>query len=89
MKPLFTPEELAELAAYDVEIEEEPLTMEEIRAARERDKSALHDAKDRKKQKIAENKRAYYEANREKWNAYQREYKRRKRQEAKKQAAGG
>ena len=38
------------------------------------------------KEKIAAQKAAYYEANREKWNAYQREYRRRKR-EAKKKAA--
>ena len=34
------------------------------------------------REKIAENKRAYYEANREKWNAYMREYRRRKKAEA-------
>ena len=66
MKPMFTPEELAELAAYDAEIDDEPLTAEEIRESRERDKEAKHAAKDKKAQKLAEQKRAYYAANREK-----------------------
>ena len=66
MAALFTPEELAELAAFDAEIDDEPLTNEEIRDARERDKAAKHERKDKKAQKIAENQRAYREANREK-----------------------
>lgn len=66
MRPMFTPEELAEMAAVDEEIEAQPLTMEEIREARERDKAAQHDKKSKKEQRIAENQRAYYEANREK-----------------------
>ena len=96
MKPMFTPEELAEMAAFDAEIENEPLTNEEIRESRERDRAALDDRKDRRekiaenqrayreanREKIAENQRAYYEANREKINAYMREYRRRRRLEA-------
>ncbi|MBQ7887313.1 MAG: hypothetical protein IJ313_10525 [Clostridia bacterium] len=78
MKPLFTPEELAELAAFDAEVDDEPLTQEEIEQSRARDKEAKHAAKDKRSQKIAENQRAYYEANREKINAYMREYRRRK-----------
>ena len=97
MKPMFTPEELAEMAAFDAEIENEPLTNEEIRESRERDRAALDDRKGRREKKIAENQRAYYEANREKIaenkrayreanrekiNAYMREYRRRRRLEA-------
>ena len=89
MRPMFTPEELAEMAAADEEIEAQPLTMEEIREARERDKAAQYDRKDKKgkrlaekkrayreanREKIAENKRAYYEANREKITENQRAY---------------
>ena len=73
-KPLFTPEELAEMATADAEIENEPITMEEIAASRRRDKAAKHAQKDKKAQKIAENKRAYYEANREKIAENQRAY---------------
>ena len=82
MAALFTPEELAELAAFDAEIDDEPLTNEEIRDARERDKAAKHERKDKKAQKIAENQRAYREANREKYEAhkaYMREYMRKRR----------
>ena len=93
-KPLFTPEELAELAAFDAEIDESDITQNEIDASRERDREAVlagMSKRNRKiaeyqrayyeanREKIAENKRAYYEANREKWNAYQREYKKRRR----------
>ena len=65
-KPMFTPEELKELAAFDAEINDEPITQEEIEESRRRDKEAKHEAKDKKSQKIAENQRAYREANREK-----------------------
>ena len=78
-KPLFTPEELAELAAFDAEIDDEPLTQEEIEESRRRDKEAKHAAKDKRAQKIAEGQRAYYAANKEKIA----ERKRRKRLEAK------
>lgn len=82
MKPMFTPEELAEMAAFDAEIEDEPLTNEEIRESRERDRAALDDRKDKKGKKIAEGQRAYRAANKEKINAYMREYRRRRRLEA-------
>ena len=75
MKPLFTLEELAEMAAADEELEAQPLTMEEIREARERDKAAQHDKKSKKEQRIAENQRAYREANREKIAENQRAYR--------------
>ena len=75
-RPLFTPEELEEMAAADAEIEENfRLTNEDIRASRERDRAAVMDRKDTKTKKIAENKRAYREANREKVAEYQRAYR--------------
>ena len=94
---MFTPEELAEMEAFDAEIEDEPLTNEEIRESRERDREALDDRKDKREKKIAESKRAYYAANKEKIAegqrayraankekiaAYMREYRRRRRLEA-------
>jgi len=45
--PLFTPEELA---AFDAEIDDEPLTQEEIEESRQRDKEAKHAAKDNRAQ---------------------------------------
>ena len=74
-RALFTAEELAELAEADAEIEKEPITMDEIRESRKRDKRAIFDGKSKKEQKIAENKRAYYEANREKIAENQRAYR--------------
>ena len=110
---LFTPEELEELRRADAELDEEFVqTQEERVASRNRDRRARIEGMepDRRKiaenqrayreanrekiaenkrayyeanrEKIAENKRAYYEANREKWNAYMREYRRRKKAEA-------
>ena len=92
-KPLFTPEELAELAAFDAEIDESDITQNEIDASRERDREAVLAGMSKRNRKIAEAKRAYYEANREKiaeaqrayreanrekWNAYMREYRKRR-----------
>ena len=74
MRPMFTPEELAEMAAFDAEIEDEPLTQEEIEASRERDREAVFAEKDKRAQKIAEGQRAYRAANREKIAEGQRAY---------------
>ena len=72
---LFTPEELEEMRRADEEIEAEfRLTNEDIRRSRELDKSAVFDRKDRRQKKIAENQRAYREANREKIAENQRAY---------------
>ena len=95
---LFTPEELEELRRADAELDEEFVqTQEEIVESRKRDKQARFDRLDSKGKKIAENKRAYYEANREKiaenqrayreanrekYNEYMRNYNRKKRAEA-------
>ena len=80
-KPLFTPEEPAELAAFDAEIDESNITADDIKESRKRDRQAVLGEMDNQKrkcadrhrayreanrEKIAENKRAYYEANREK-----------------------
>lgn len=74
---LFTKEELEELRRADAELEEDfRQTPEEIRQSRERDREAQLDRLDNKEKKIAENKRAYREANREAYNAYMREYMR-------------
>ena len=77
-KPLFTPEELAELAAFDAEIDETDITKDEIVASRARDREAVLSGMSKREKKIAEAHRAYYEANREKWNAYMREYRKRR-----------
>ena len=75
--PLFTKEELAELAAADEEIEREfRLTNDDLKNSRELDRKSKLERMDPKKRKIAENQRAYYEANREKYNKYMREYMR-------------
>ena len=73
-KPLFTPEELAELAAFDAEIDESDITQNEIDASRERDREAVLAGMSKRNRKIAENKRAYREANREKIAEYRRAY---------------
>lgn len=79
-KPLFTPEELAELAAFDAEIDETDITKDEIVASRARDREAVLSGMSKREKKIAEAQRAYYEANREKWNAYMREYRKRRKE---------
>ena len=79
-KPLFTPEELAEMAAADAEIEENfSLTNEDLKRSRDLDKETVFGRKENREKKIAENQRAYYEANREKINAYMREYMKKRR----------
>lgn len=77
---LFTPEELAELAAADAELDESfAQTQEERVASRKRDRAIQLANMDKKQRKIAESKRAYREANRDKYNAYMREYQRKRR----------
>ena len=73
---LFTPEELEELRRADAEIDETFCqTQEERVASRRRDRDAKLDSMDGKAKKIAENQRAYYEANREKIAENQRAYR--------------
>ena len=80
---LFTPEELEELRRADAELDEEFVqTQEEIVESRKRDRQANIDRLDSKGKKIAEYQRAYYEANREKYNEYMRNYFRKRREAA-------
>lgn len=84
---LFTPEELEELRRADEELEKDfRQTQEEIEESRQRDRQAHLDGLDNKGRKVAAQQRAYYEANREAWNKYQREYARQRR--AQRKAAG-
>lgn len=77
---LFTPEELAELAAADEEIEREfRLTNEDLKRSRALDRESALDRMPVEKRKIAEAQKAYREANRENCNAYMREYMRNRR----------
>lgn len=78
--PLFTPEELEALRQADAELEATFCqTQAEIQESRERDRLAKLDRMSPKKRKAAAKQRAYYEANKEKKNAYMREYMRRRR----------
>ena len=75
MGRLFTPEDLEELRRADAELDETFCqTQEEIEASRARDRQAKLDAKDNRARKIAENQRAYREANREKIAENKRAY---------------
>ena len=67
-RAVFTAEELAELAVVDAEIDAAPITQAE------RDESRMRDQKLRVRDKIAEAKRAYYEANRDKIAEAKRAY---------------
>lgn len=95
-RPLFTPEELAEMAAADAEIDAMSLTLEDYRETDGRDRSVKMERKGLKgkkvaaqqkayreanREKVAAQQKAYYEANREKYNAYMREYMRKRREQ--------
>ena len=72
----FTPEELAEMARADAEIEREfILTDEEAAESRKLDRDALMARKDKQAKAVAEYKRRYYEANKEAVAEYQRRYR--------------
>lgn len=79
MKPLFTPEELAELAAFDAEIDDEPLSAQDYRDSAQRDKDAVFAEKGEKQRrqarKNAAKQRKYREANKDQIAAKQREYR--------------
>lgn len=63
----FTPAELAEMARADAEIEATfRLTNEDVILGRLLDRHAILDNMDNKHKRLAEGKRRYYEANREK-----------------------
>lgn len=78
MRPLFTPDELAELSAADAEIDAAPLTLEDYRETDARDRSVRMERKGPKGRKVAAQQKAYREANREKYNTYMREYMRKR-----------
>ena len=85
---MFTPEELAEMAAADAEIDTEfRLTQEDLERSRELDREAKFRALPMEKQKVAAQQKAYREANREKLRKRARNYMREYR--AKKRAAAG
>lgn len=72
----FTPEELAELAAFDAKVDAEfELTLHELSESRKRDSDATLERKDRKSRYRAEHQRAYYEANKDSIAEYQRAIK--------------
>ena len=71
----WTKEELAEMAMADAEIEAEfRLTNEDINLSRSLDRYSVLDGMDAKQRKLAERKRAYYEANRDKVAERKRAY---------------
>ena len=65
---VFSPEELAELSVIDAQLDAAPVTQAE------RNESRLRDQRLRYRDKIAEAKRAYYEANRDKIAEAKRAY---------------
>lgn len=74
-RPLFTPEELAELAAADAEIEKEFLiSNEEASLSRALDAEIKSSRKGERKKKVSEYQHKYYEANREKIAEKRRAY---------------
>ena len=84
---MFTPEELAEMAAADAEIEKEfHLTQEDLNRSRELDREATFQSLPPEKQKVAEYQKAYYEANREKVAEYQKAYREANREQLRKRA---
>ena len=74
-RPMFTPEELAELAAADAQIDETFIqTQEERVLSRKRDRAAVVANMDPERRKIAESQRAYREANKDKIAESKRAY---------------
>lgn len=65
-EPAFTPEELEAMRLADEEIEREfSLSVDDIAASNELDRSALYDRKSEKERKVAAQNKAYYEANKD------------------------
>ena len=73
-RPLFTPEELEELARIDAELEAAPVTADELADSRRRDRAAKLDSMDKRTRRIAEQKRQYREAHREEIAEQKRQY---------------
>ena len=75
-RPLFTEEELEEMRRADAEIEADfRLTQEDIAFSRNADREAKLSRKDNRGRKIAENQRAYREANKDKIAEQKRAYR--------------
>ena len=73
-RPLFTPEELAELARIDAELESAPVTADELAESRRRDRAAQPAAMDKRARRMAEQQRQYYAAHREEIAEQKRQY---------------
>ena len=71
----WTPEELAEMAAADAEIEAQPVTNEEVAESNRRDAKIKLYRKDNRAFKLADYQRRYYEANKDKLAETQRRHK--------------
>ena len=71
----WTPEELAEMAAADAELDALPVTNEEAAEVDRRDRQVKLHRKDNKAFKLAETQRRYREANKEKLAETQRRYR--------------
>ena len=84
---MFTPEELAEMAAADAEIEAEfRLTQEDLDRSYKLDREAKFRALPMEKQKLAARQKAYREANREKVAEYQKAYREANREKVRERA---
>ena len=70
----WTPEELAEMAAADAELDALPVTNEEAAEVDRRDRQIKLHRKDNKAFKLAETQRRYYEANKDKVAETRRRY---------------
>ena len=73
-RPLFTPEELEELARIDAELEAAPVPADELADSRRRDRAAKLDSMDKRTRRIAEQQRQYREAHREEIAERMRQY---------------
>ena len=73
MKSLFTPEELAELAAFDAEVDASDITFEEAAEVNSIDRDIKRSNLSDKARKIAEKQRRYREANKGKINERRRQ----------------
>ena len=87
-RPLFTPEELAELARIDAELESAPVTADELAESRRRDRAAQLDAMDKRARRMAEQQRQYYAAHREEIAERMRQYREAHREEIAERMAG-
>lgn len=76
---LFTAAELEELRRADAEIDDDPRELPEDRAlSRVLDRAAKYDRMDNAARKIAARNAAYRKANKDKYNAYMRDYMRKR-----------